>query len=422
MQPTPRIPILLAAVALCVFPASPLFAQTYSGSYSSMDAGRSPTTLQLRELGGGDVTGSFARNGTPYRVDGVIEDGVLVGVMRSPAGDLYFEAERSDYELWLTLFGADARGEPDYEDFVEIGFSLDGSGGTPGRAPVGAAGSRPQSGGNPLASGNPLSGASSDPYVGYFTDGAVTLELWGGGGQYEGQVWIGGGQFPVRADGNASGLRGSLQTADGSYVLTAQLQGGVLVLVSEGVQYYLHRDTLGGPRGAGFGGYGQRGRGFDGYGPGSGRGSSYGPGGRGGLGTPPMGVDGGLVPNRIPLGFSEDDIRAREWLVFLSGKTVQRLIGNAGRGPTDPGERIDVSLCSDRSFYSRDATRPATAPNRSSTPPPQGWWTALSDGEVVILLLEYRSGAMLEFRLHFADRRPYANGSRIFVAPAEVCR
>jgi len=389
--------------------AQPLAAQRFSGSYTTTDAEGAPATLVLREIGGGAVSGSFTHGRVAYRVDARVVDDLLSGSMRGSSGELYFEAERTSSDLWLTLWGIDALGEPDEEDFVELAFTLDGAAPPRGGVDPGAGGSPPPGGspgtsGNPLGGGNPLSGSISDPYSGYFTDGNVALELWGGGGQYEGQIVVGGASYPVRAAGGTGGIQGTLESANGSYPITGQLQGGVLVVVSGGVRYYLYRDVLGRP-GSQYGQYGPGGVGSD---PAGGRGVRP-----GGVGLPPG-------PGARP-GFTEQHIMAREWLVFLSGRTVRRLISDTGRGGADPGDRLDVSLCSDRTFTTRAGSRPSAVPGRAPAPS-AGRWSVVSDGEVALLLLYFREGPVLEFRMHFADRLPYANGSRIQVAPASGCR
>ena len=122
--------------------------------------------------------------------------------MRGSTGDLYFEAERTSSDLWLTLWGTNALGEPDEEDFVELAFAIDG--GVPPRGGVApGAGGSPLSGGNPATSGNPL--------------GHVSFE---------------GGNFTIAqivANGNESHTSGELRVATLTCGGNANFQGSALL-------------------------------------------------------------------------------------------------------------------------------------------------------------------------------------------------
>ena len=51
----------------------------------------------------------------------------------------------------------------------------------------------------------------------------------------------------------------------------------------------------------------------------------------------------------------------------------------------------------------------------------QGQWYVITNGQVVGLVLESRTGEVSEFRMDYQNQETYANGERVYVTPAEVC-
>jgi len=122
-MPAPRSLRALFVLGLAAFAARPAAAQHFTGTFTVPNQVGGTMTLSLVEAGGG-VSGSLSSNGVTYQVQGQIQDGTLVGVMSGADGALYFAAERWENELWVELYGTDANGQPDYDDFTEIDFVL----------------------------------------------------------------------------------------------------------------------------------------------------------------------------------------------------------------------------------------------------------------------------------------------------------
>ncbi|MDA0329912.1 MAG: hypothetical protein O2958_13005 [Gemmatimonadetes bacterium] len=366
-------------------------------------------TLVLQEAGGGAVTGQLSSNGLSYQIEGRIEDGTLVGAMRSSEGSLFFEADRWEGEIWMTLFGTDAQGQPNYDDYTEIDFTAAGAAAV--NSSGAGTGSTGGAGSNPLASrpagANPLAGGAPDPFVVTFTDGNVTLQLEGSGGQYQGRVAVSGEVYAVRAQSGAGGLQGIIETAEGSYQLTAQAQGSGLVVQSGGVQYDLARQTgaVGQPAGQ--------------SGP---RVGAPTPGGSGGAETGGANAGRALAP-----GFTEDHPEVREWVSFLAGKKLTRMSSYSSGSAGGYSARTDLYLSSDRSYAMRDESSVSVdvggaLGNSGGVDNSQGRWFVITNGQVVGLVLEGNGGQILEFRMEYIDQATYANGERAYVTPAEVCR
>ncbi len=368
--------VALSVASPLVF-AGPILAQQYSGTYTVANDVGGVMTLTLQERRDGTVIGKLSSNGITYRVEGRLEDGAAVGVMRGSEGTLFFDADRWENELWVTLYGTDAQGQPNYDDATEIDFVAEGaavSDGVPAQQPGG---------------GNPLAGGATDPYVGTFTDGNVTLQLQGTGGQYQGQLAVGGEVYPVSASGGPTGLQGVIQAPDGPYGLTIQSANGGLFVVSGGQQYQLAPQSAVAAQGA--------------------------------AGADRTGTGRELAP-----GFTENHPLVQEWVQFLSGNKLTRMSSYSSGSAGGYSARTDVYLCSDRTFAMRDESSVSVDVggafgNSGGVGGDQGQWYVISNGQAVGLILESNSGQTQEFRMEYQNQETYANGERVYVTPAEVC-
>jgi hypothetical protein len=258
-------------------------------------------TVQLQEASGGTVTGQLSSNGVAFTLEGQIEDGTVVGLMQGTEGVLYFAAERWEDELWLELYGVDANGQPNYEDFTEIDLTLATT------ATGGGSGDRNGSGGATASSGANASESS------------------------------GGGRVGSAATGQTS------------------------------------------------------------------------------TGRP-------LAP-----GFTEDHPQVREWVAFLAGKKLTTMSSYSSGTAGGYSARTDVYLCSDRSYALRDESSVSVDVggafgNSGGVGGEQGRWYIITNGEVVGLVLEAATGEVSEYRMDYQNQETYANGERVYVTPAEVCR
>jgi hypothetical protein len=408
---------LTAALSLAE-PAS-LGAQQYSGTFTVPNEVGGVMVFVLRDAGNGRITGSLASNGMKYQLEGRTEDGMMVGQLSGQEGTLFVEAERWESELLVMLYGTDDQGQPNYDDYSEISFTL-------ATAEASGRGRSPLADTSPYPASNP----DSDPYVGTFSDGSVTLQLQGGGGQYRGQVTVQGVSYPVQVQSGAQGVQGVIQAPDGQYQIVARAQGGGLFVMSGGAQYDLQRQsgafTTGGARSSGGSAGGAR--------AGGATVAERPPGGRRteGGGRPAGGgraAGGGLTSTGRELapGFTEDHPQVREWVAFLAGKKLTRMSSYSSGTAGGYSARTDLYLCSDRSFALRDESMVAVDVggafgNSGGVDSSQGQWYVITNGQAVGLILEASNGAVTEFRMEYQNQETYANGERAYVTPAEVCR
>lgn len=81
----------------------------------------------------------------------------------------------------------------------------------------------------------------SNPFVGTFTDGRVTVTLEPGGPGFVGRLELEGDSYPLTAQLAGETLSGSFRAAGGTFSFMATLNGSRLMLVSDGIAYALER-------------------------------------------------------------------------------------------------------------------------------------------------------------------------------------
>jgi hypothetical protein len=224
---------LALALGACVALLSPVpgTAQDYTGTYTVANQQGGTVTLALQQGAGGALTGSMTGNGTQFRVEGMVEEGVAMGAITSGDGGVYFEASLEGNALTLILIEVGAGNAPDYSKTRTLLLQRTGSG-----APAPGAG-----GANPLgAGGNPL-GGGNDPFTGTFAGDGLTLTLSGSTGSYRGTLGFQGTDYPAEARAQGSRLDGSFTAGGQAYPFSAVLQGNNLVLESAGSRYALSR-------------------------------------------------------------------------------------------------------------------------------------------------------------------------------------
>ena len=97
---------------------------------------------------------------------------------------------------------------------------------------------------------NPLAPPDApDPFVGAFSDGALTLTLDGDAGAYTGSMDLGGQSYPVQATANGNALSGTFSSSGATFTFSATLDGTVLRLESDGNIFTLERQAPANPLG-----------------------------------------------------------------------------------------------------------------------------------------------------------------------------
>jgi hypothetical protein len=375
--------------------ATPLTGQNYTGTYAATNDQGGQTVMTLRQGNSGQLTGTISGNGTTLQIEGVLEDGSVVGAMTGPQGGLWFEAELDEGDLYVTLVEPDANGQPNYSTASTIILS---------RASAAAQGAA--AGANPLASGATATG-TQDPWIGAFSDGSVLLQLQGGGGNYSGTVQVQGQSFPVSLSGSASSLQGSFRTGDGDYAMELAQQGGGVVMATGGTTYTLQRAggaAAANPLAAGGGGaaYGQQqGAGNQGYGA-----------------QPMTGAGGGSLHDGSQVG--------REWAEFLVNKKATQMDSYSSGSAGGYSSRTDVHFCangqfalSGNSMVSADVG--GVSGYNGGNSQGSGTWRIITEGQVAGIELRYSNGGVEQYRLDYQDGATYVNGDRWYVTPSEAC-
>jgi hypothetical protein len=103
---------ILSCLAVISTLAAPAEAQNYSGTFTTKnDAGGVVTRVLAQDMAG-QITGTLASDGVSYVLNGVLEEGSVLGTMTAEQMGLYFAAEFDAGVLYLTLFEAGANNEP----------------------------------------------------------------------------------------------------------------------------------------------------------------------------------------------------------------------------------------------------------------------------------------------------------------------
>jgi hypothetical protein len=106
-------------------------AQNYTGTFSATNDEGGQTVVTLQQSSDGSVVGSISGKGNTLQMQGVLEQGSLVGaVSMGQQGGLWFEAELVGNQLALTLVEPDANGMPNYATATTLQFIRANAGGT----------------------------------------------------------------------------------------------------------------------------------------------------------------------------------------------------------------------------------------------------------------------------------------------------
>ena len=376
----PRSFFPLGAAALLL--AAPLVAQDYTGSYAATNDQGGQTVVTLRQAGE-QVTGTISGNGNTFQVEGVTEEGAVVGAVTGSMGGFYFQAELDDGQLYLTLIEPDANGQPNYDAATTLVFARQGGTAAMGGAP-----------------GNPLGGAAAqDPWVGTFSDGNLVLQLQGGGGSYQGVAQLSGQSFAVSVSGSGSQLSGTFRATDGEYPLTLTQAGAAVTLRTGGTSYNLQRagataaanPLAGGAQGAG------------------------------GVESQPY-----PMPQAQGGGLHDGTQAGREWAEFLAGKKATQMSSYSSGSAGGYSSRTDVHLCANGQFALSGNSSVSVDVGGAygysgGDSQGAGTWRIITQGQLVGIELRYANGGVEQHRLDYQDGATYVDGERWYVTPSEAC-
>ena len=90
-------------------------AQEFSGTFATRNDAGGTVALTLAQDASGQVTGTLSSDGVSYALNGLLDEGSVLGTVTAENMGLYFAAELNAGQLYLTLFEADANNQPNYE-------------------------------------------------------------------------------------------------------------------------------------------------------------------------------------------------------------------------------------------------------------------------------------------------------------------
>ena len=231
------------AFALCLM-AGVTWAQEYGGVYTT-EHFSGTLTLELTHEGD-HLYGTLFGPGIHFELEGFVyeEDAVAAGAVYTAEGLGGFEAYLEGDTLGLYLFELDENNDPITDSVTELIMTRHGSVAPP-RPGDSAEGLSPAPGqANPLAPR--ASTDATDPWVGTFSDGELTLTLDGEGGHYTGQIEFGSTTYPVTAQGDVSSVAGTFTSNGQAFSFVAALQADTIVFETGGASYRLRRQGAAG--------------------------------------------------------------------------------------------------------------------------------------------------------------------------------
>lgn len=364
----------LACLLTPVLLSGPAAAQSFTGTYTTRNDQGGIITLTLEQGAGGAVSGTLSGNGNTFRVQGELEGNSAVGAVTHPQiGGMYFQADLAGDALVLILVGIGADNEPDYNQTQELRFTR--------QATVAAGGAAAERGGMGAALGV-REGEGTDPWVGTWSGGTLTVTFEGGGGRYTGTATVQGTRFPLTGQGGATQLSGTYVYSGQSFPWQAQLQNGVVTFHVDGRTVELTR----------------------------GRGAAAGNAGR----PAPTG------------GAAALSAAGQEWHQWIAGKRLTQMdsyySGPAYDGAVGGGysSKKLMDVCSDgRFFYSGSSlvgVGGAGVSGYSAGDDVQtGRWRIIEQGGQVGLELTWQDGSLTQHLLEYRDSKTFVDGTRTFV-------
>jgi hypothetical protein len=202
-----------------VFVLNLALAQTFSGTFQN-DGGTAQITLQ--QSPDGSLQGSFTGANGQMQFQGYVNPQGAYGNLVGQDAQLAFQAQLSPdgntLQLMIAPYGQN--GQPDVNAAQQLIYRRVGAAQPTASNPLSPTPNTPTNPSplnpQPLNSGT----TNADPFVGSFSDGYMTLQLQGSNGQYQGVFVVDGQQIPVSAQGDSSGLTGTITEQGVEYIFT----------------------------------------------------------------------------------------------------------------------------------------------------------------------------------------------------------
>lgn len=347
----------------------------FSGSFAA-EGQFGTVVVTLEVTGNGQYSGTLSNGNLTWKLQGEVYEDALTGTVDTGQGMMAFEAHVSNSELQLILVEIGPDGTPLVDQGQELLFTR-----TPDQA-------RGEPASSPAFPGFSGAVAGSDPFIGRFSNGQLTLALQGSGGSYTGQLSMGAEAYPVSAQRSGDRLAGAMNAPTGQYefILSASADG--IVLSSAGTEYALRRvaDRQGSP------------------GPGA------------------MQQPGQAQTDNSPL--------AQQWRAHLAGKKVTYISSYSSNtlGGGGLNTKFVYHLCSNGefAFSGSDVVSHnivgSGVEGGGSAGSTTGTWRIITQGQLAGIELRYGNGNVEQYRLDMQGGQTFANGDRVYVTPGEVCR
>jgi len=378
-------------------------APDFAGSYAMTNAEGGQVLITLQEAGAGTYSGTMSNGGLTWQIHGEPYEDALTGSVDTGQGILAFEAYVDDNGLEFILVEIGPDGMPDVDNGQAFVFARTGA--------------VPQTGDNiveqsnrpplfpPVAQATP---AGSDPIVGSFSDGQMTLQLQGGNGSYSGQLAVGAEAYPVVVQRNADRLVGTMDAANGQYnfYLTATQDG--VAMDNAGEIFALPRVRAAGSPVAPY------------------------PPQQSAPQAPPQAPSNGApsAQGTGQSGAAADSPLAQQWRQVIAGKKVTYISSYSSNslGGGGMSTKNVYHFCSSGQFaFSDDSSVTLNMPGTPDLGTPgtsdggSGTWRIITEGQLAGVELRFNSGEVVVYRLDMQDGAVYANGDRVYVTPGEAC-
>ena len=110
---------LVIPLALHLLLTIPALAEPYTGTYTAQGP-NGAVTLSFEEDATGHVTGTLSSGSVTWGLDGLHEEGEVVGTATNGRTRAFFEAELEGNHIHLTLAEIDPAGKPKHEQAQEL--------------------------------------------------------------------------------------------------------------------------------------------------------------------------------------------------------------------------------------------------------------------------------------------------------------